>query len=269
MNNFLSRNILPNLYKTEGDVAVINEFIGKNKIQSALFYPSSGADINDLFYINGKRIDEIKAYASNIFIHSDYGYSIDYGSNTFDQEIDHPNFRTFKYKFYNNDKSINVYKLKRLNTNDIKWLIFFRGYYNEEVLKHLLDNDIKIPIVYAICDGITHGMCGGFEKSIPTILYPLIANEFGIKFIITEQDWEVVKDRIDNNSNQTRNWLNNILLVTNNQNVYDLVNLNDKDLIESLYDMLHAIKERKINTKERLNCYDSRFTEHMVLKTIV
>lgn len=269
MNNFISRNILPNSFKTEGDVAVINEFLGKDKIQSALFYPSSGDDINDLFYINGKRIDEIKDYTSNTFIHSDFRYSKDYGSNTFDQEIGHPNFRTFKYKFYNNDKSINVYKLKRLNTNDIKWLIFFRGYYNEEVLKHLLYNDIKIPIVYAICDGITHGMCGGFEKSIPTILYPLIANEFGIKFIITEQDWEVVKDRIDNNSNQTRNWLNNILLVTNNQNVYDLLNLNDKDLIESLYDKLHAIKERKINTKERLNCYDSRFTEHMVLKTIV
>lgn len=103
MNKFLSRDILPSSFRTEGDVSIINELYNKNNFKSAVFYPSSGFDINDLFYVNSKRIEEIRDYDTNVYIHSDFLFAEDYVL-TFDKIIGHPNFHFTKFKYFNNEK---------------------------------------------------------------------------------------------------------------------------------------------------------------------
>jgi len=273
MANFPFRNILPEVFNTEGDISVLNEFNTEIKIQSVLFYPSSGRDINDLFYVNSKRIEEINECSPNIFIHTDYMFDRDYGRPPFDQLIGYPNFYISKFKYYNDNKSINLYKLKRPNSNEKKWLVFFRGYYNEEILKELVIKKIKTPVVYAICDGITHGMGSCYEKSVPTILYPLLASDLGINFIITEQGWDSLRSRLADVSyrggeDEFRFWLKNILLITNDHFIKQLLNLSDEDLRKSIRQKLGAINEQRLNKEGKLRCYDDRFTEEMKLKKI-
>ncbi len=274
MANFPFRNLLPEAFQSDGDISVLNEFNTEIKMQSVLFYPSSGSDINDLFYVNSKRIEEINECSPNIFIHTDYMFYKDYGRHTFDQLIGYPNFYISKFKYFNDNKSINLYKLKRPNSNEIKWLVFFRGYYNEEILKELVINKIETPIVYAICDGITHGMGGCYEKSVPTVLYPLLPSILGIKFIITEQGWNSVKRLLEEErhtigaDDKFRIWLKNILLISNNPFISTVLNLSDEDLRKSIRQKLGAINEQRLNKEGKLRCYDNRFTEEMKLKKI-
>ena len=185
----------------------------------------------------------------------------------------YPNFNISKFKYFNDNKSISLYKLKRPNSYEIKWLVFFRGYYNEEILKELVINKIKTPVVYAICDGITHGMGGCYEKSVPTILYPLLAPALGIKFIITEQGWDSVRSRLQDvrfagAEDEVRLWLKNILLITKNPFIESLLSLSDEGLRKSLRQKLGAIYEQMLNEEGNLKCYDQRFTEQMKLKKI-
>lgn len=233
---FLFQNILPEEYKTGGDESVLHEFNIQIKNKSILFYPSSGIDINDLIYVNSNSLEEINEYNPKVFIHSDYS---DYGSLSLDILLRDHNFVATKFEYFDDKKSINLYKLKQSNSDEIEWLVFFHGYYNEEILKELIINKIKIPLVYTICDGITHGMGGGYENSIPTILYPLIASDLGINFIITEQGWDRTKYILeDENSEMLRIWLQNILLITNSDYVTNLLNLNDEELKNSIWQKL-------------------------------
>jgi len=271
MINFVFNKLLQMPFNTEGDISVLNEFNSVIKIQSVLFYPSSGADINDLFYVNSKRIEEINECSPNIFVHTDFMFRRDYGLPTFDQLLEYPNFYISNPKYLNDDKSINIYKLRRPNSNEIKWLIFFRGYYNEDIIKELIINKIKIPVVYAICDGITHGMGACNEKNIPTILYPLLASDLGIKFIITEQGWDTVKKRLEDASytlgeDEFRLWLKNILLISDNLFIKHLLNLSNEDLRNILRRELGAINEKSLNEDGKLRCYHVTYTKEMKLK---
>jgi hypothetical protein len=56
----------------------------------------------------------------------------------------------------------------------------------------MINNNIVTPIIYSKCDGITSGM-GVVPESIPTIIYPLLNKDLGIKYIVTEQSWERIK----------------------------------------------------------------------------
>ena len=274
MSNSFFRNLLPTNFNTEGDKSVLKEINFEIENQSVLFYPSSGIDFNDLFYVNSKRIEEINEFSPNIFIHTDYMCYRDFGLTIFDRLIDYPNFNILsKLKYYNDEKSINLYKLKRPNSQEIKWLVFFRGYYNEEIIKELVVNKIKTPVVYAICDGITNGMGNCYEKSIPTILYPFLASDLGINFIITEQSWDFVRGRFEDEvflegEDIFRLWLKNIFVITNDDFIKQLLDLSNEDLRKSIRQRLSAIIERRLNEEGKLRCYDDRFAEVITLKKI-
>jgi hypothetical protein len=181
----------------QGNERLLHEFENELSTSTILFYPSSGFDLNDMFYVNNSRLPEISDYNPQIFIHSDYLQVLDHYPNVFDYQLSYPDFELIdscKWITPQSDthtkKSINLYRLKKGNAKEKIWLIFFRGYYNEEVLELMLQHQIRIPIVYTVCDGITIGMGGGYENSIPTLLYPLLSKELGIRFIITEQSWK-------------------------------------------------------------------------------
>jgi hypothetical protein len=170
----------------------------------------------------------------------------------------------------NNDENrIELYKLEVPNSNSIKWLIFFRGFHNEDILKEIIQKKLNIHFVYAVCDGITHGSSDvDRRKSIPTIFYPLFANSIGLRFIITEQNFMQIKNYI--NTTDTfilRMNLKNILKLSVNEKIVGMLNLDDKKLKDSIIDFLGDIKEKKINDK-RLMVFDSSFSEELVLKEI-
>lgn len=260
MTNFVFYNLLPNNFEIKGDISILPEFNSEIKIQSVLFYPSSGEDLVDLFYVNSKRIKEISECSPNVFIHTDYYSSTNFLqwpwriSQEFDNFLNFPNYNRISTLIYHNDKkAIHLYKLKRPNSNEIKWLIFFSGYFNEDILKDLISNKIKIPVVFSVCDGITSGMGGCNEEAVPTLLYPLLAVDLGIKFIITEQN----RRRLDLSENllwnskqlkQWRRWMENILLIKSNSFVEDLLILSDEDLMKGLRQKLGAIHEQEFNT---------------------
>jgi 2-polyprenyl-3-methyl-5-hydroxy-6-metoxy-1,4-benzoquinol methylase len=259
MNLFFS-TLMPESYKIEGDIFIENEIKEVIEKQSILFYPSSGSDIDDLFYANSKRIEEIGELSPNVFIHSDF-YARDikeFNTNyLFDEKLGrHISFPIVsKLKYFNEERSINIYKLKQAGINEVKWLFLFRGYFNEEILHFLFLNEIKVPLVYSVCDGITSGMGG--VGGIPTILYPLFASELGLKFIITEYGWSSVKMRVENpgddRKDELRNWLKTIVSIISIQFINDIFNLPDEELRKKISQKLSAIDEQLINREGVFN----------------
>ena len=275
INNFPFKNLFSNLNYREGDTSTLLEFKKCLLNSSVLFYPSSGIDINDILYIKEERINAEKFIEPNIFIHSDFMHILDYNV-PFEFNIRLPNFKIKSYcKFFyaemqNRDENrIELYKLEVPNSNKIKWLIFFRGFYNEDILKEIIQKKLNISFVYAVCDGITHGMSfSNIDKSIPTIFYPLFANSIGLKFIVTEQNFLQIKHYINNADTAIlRINLKNILKLSENENIVEMLNLDDERLKDSIIDFLGNIKEKKINDKQ-LKVFDSRFSADLVLKEI-
>jgi len=261
---------------TEGNKATLREFNKCLYNGTILFYPSSGDDINDLLYIRNERIIKSEFQEPNIFIHCDFMHNFDINYK-FQFKLKYPNFdiQSF-YNFYFtepfdrlNEKQINLYKLRIPNSDKIKWLIFFRGFYNEDILKEIIQKKLNISFVYAVCDGITHGMgISNIDKSIPTIFYPLFANSIGLKFIVTEQNFLQIKNYINITDTFTlRMNLKNILNLSVNEKIVGMLNLDDEKLKDSIIDFLGDIKEEKINNKH-LKVFDSRFSEDLVLKEI-
>jgi hypothetical protein len=274
-NPIAFENFFSKLNYREGNFTVLREFNRYLFEGTILFYPSSGLDINDLLYIKEGRIDAENFVSPNIFIHVDYMCKADFNI-PFEFRIRYPNFIIQSYyKFFysemqNNDENrIELYKLEVPNSNSIKWLIFFRGFYNEDILKEIIQKKLNIHFVYAVCDGITHDSSDvDRRKSIPTIFYPLFANSIGLRFIITEQNFMQIKNYI--NTTDTfilRTNLKNILKLSVNEKIVGMLNLDDKKLKDSIIDFLGDIKEKKINDK-RLMVFDSSFSEELVLKEI-
>ena len=253
-------------------LSLLKELSGAMANMAISYYPSSGADINDLFYANNKKIELLGELNPSVFIHSDFNHTDLNSLDNFDV-----NLRLHRInivgcvKVYDKSKlkSIYIYKLKTPISDEFKWLVLFWGYYNEEVLIDLIKSKINIPLIYAVCDGITLGSGASYTPSIPTIMYPFLAVDLGIKYIITEQNSEFIKSFIEQDYDQFRTWLNNVLLVSKNPSIKNLLELSNKELEKELTIRLLKIEEQFLNTNGRLRCIgDRRSTDMMVIKKI-
>ena len=256
---------------TNNRLALLNELSDEMANMAISYYPSSGADINDLFYANNKKIEQLGELNPSVFIHSDYLHTDLKSPPNFDE-----NLRLHRInivgcvKVYDKSKlkSIYIYKLKTPISDEFKWLVLFWGYYNEEVLIDLINSKINVPLIYTVCDGITSGMGAGYTPSIPTIMYPLLAVDLGIKYIITEQNSEYIKSFIEKKYYEFSTWLNNVSLMSKNPSIKSLLELSNKELEKELTIRLLQIEEQFLNTNGRLRCFDCRFTDRMVIKKI-
>lgn len=207
MEEFIFGNLIPAFHLKKGrghedsELHLINNAL---KLNQTLFYPSCGglAHIEHLFYLNNQVIPEFMDLNPKVFIHSDPYNRYDFIEFNYNREYEEcKNYLTKKFHFTllnetlycNESKTLIIYKLKRPNSDDVTWLICFCGYKNEEIIKALLEKEIKIPIVYSKGDGESSGM-GYMRGNIPTILYPLLNFELGIKFIVTEQSWKTINE---------------------------------------------------------------------------
>jgi|688.fasta_scaffold280992_2 hypothetical protein len=267
----------------KGNYGLLLRFEMALKSTNVMLYPSSGNDTTDILYVNNSRLQELGELNPRIFIHCDYLYSVDHYPIDFERNnLSYPDFsivdscKLISINHHNNEakQSINLYQIKRINSDDKLWLLFFRGYYNEYVLQTLLNHKIKTAIVYAVCDGITHGMGSCNEQQIPTLLYPLLSEALGIQYIITEQTWASSKHRFENKNNiyngkdECRVWLENIDQVYPKQEIEDVLKLSDEEIRAFLITKLSVVKEHLINSNDKLRCFDIRFLNSLALKTI-
>ena len=256
---------------TNYELSLLNELSDEMANMAISYYPSSGADINDLFYANNKKIEQLGELNPSVFIHSDYLYNDHNSIYKFDQYL-----RSLQIdvkgsvKVYDKSKykSIYIYKLKTPISDEFKWLVFFQGYYNESVISDLINCKINVPLIYTVCDGMTSGMGGCNSQAIPSIMYPLLAVDLGIKYIITEQNSEYIKSFIEKKYYEFSTWLNNVSLMSKNPSIKSLLELSNKELEKELTIRLLQIEEQFLNTNGRLRCFDSRFTDRMVIKKI-
>lgn len=255
----------------KNELSLLSELYREMLNMAISYYPSSGWDINDFFYANNKKIELLGEFNPSVFIHSDYLQNDLNSINKFDQVL-RLNRIYIKglVKVYDKSKlkSIYIYKLKTPISDDFKWLVLFLGYYNEEVLIDLINSKIKVPLIYSVCDGITLGMGAGYTQSIPTIMYPLLAVDLGLKYIITEQSSEILNFFIETRYDDFRTWLYNISIVSKNPLIKNLHRLSDKMLEKELTSRLFLIDEQFLNTNGKLRCYVGQSTDNMVIKKI-
>ena len=272
MKDFIFNPLLPYNLKAEGTIDTLRQFNSDFKTANKLFYPSAGSDTTDLEYVNKKALSELKDISPTIFIHSDYGTSFKYlfeSSGTFI----YPNFSILSsfYLWGDAEKSIKILKLSSVGSEQHIWLLYFEGYFNEEILKFLIQKQIQIDIVYAVCDGITHGMGGCNREAVPTILYPFLAEHLNLKYIITEQSYEgYVKKNLEfgNSSKRFRRWFKNIDLIVADYSLKSIQELEDIDFIQKIQQILSDIPETKINSLRKARIYDHRFSHLFVLKQL-
>ena len=256
--------IISKLADREGQISILDGFNSALAENKNLFYPSSGIDINDLLYINPNRI-KLACPFPKVFIHCDKLATHDYGVN-FDSQL------SFTFEILGVfkksdlvDKSCNIYKLKNRNSQDIKWLIFFRGFRNEEILKILVMKKVDINVLYSICDGITSGMAG-VDLSVPTILYPIFKNELKLKNIITEQG----KSRVENIVRDIdvlclKKWLINVGSINHYSSLDHYLNLDDEELKDQLILDFGSINEELININGKLMVFAGHYADSVEL----
>ena len=257
---------------TNNQLSLLNELSDEMANMAISYYPSSGADINDLFYANNKKVERLGELNPSIFIHSDFIHTDLNSPDNFDKDLRLHRINILgSVKVFDKSKlkSIYIYKLKTPISDEFKWLVLFWGYYNEEVLIDLINSKINVPLIYTVCDGITSGTGAGYTPSIPTIMYPFLAVDLGIKYIITEQNSEYIKSFIEQKYDQFRTWLNNVLLVSKNPSIKNLLELSNKELEKELTIRLLKIEQQFLNTNGRLRCIGGyQFTDMMVIKKI-
>jgi hypothetical protein len=223
---------------------------GKN-----LFYPSCGNDINDLLYVNSKRMPQIELYIPEVFIHVDFVVD---GIGRIEQDL------RFNFTFERhcqiqicNSRSqcdkLSIYKLKNNVTKETSWFVLISGSYNEDVLKALVKNKIKITLLYSICDGITLGMGGVNEYAIPTLLYPIFKKVLGFSVIITDQ---IIDPANTIHLNAFKKGLAEINRIK--RNLFDQAWINDVmddiDFINQLKEIYIEYSYEELN-KSKLDCY--------------
>ena len=253
------------------ELSLLKELSDEMANMAISYYPSSGADINDLFYANNKKVELLGELNPSVFIHSDYLHTDLNSLNNFSRYLyKHDINIVGRVLVYDKSKlkSIYIYKLKTPISDEFKWLVLFWGYYNEEVLIDLINSKINVPLIYTVCDGITSGMGACYTPSIPTIMYPFLAVDLGIKYIITEQNSEYINSFIEKKYDQFRTWLNNVSLVSKNPSIKNLLELSNKELEKELTIRLLKIEEQFLNTNGKLRCFDDRSTDMMVIKKI-
>jgi hypothetical protein len=266
----------------KGNYGLLLRFEKALKASTVVFYPSSGDDISDILYVHNARLHELGELNPGIFIHCDYLFNVDYYPIKFERNLGYPDFsivdscKFISTNHHNNatEQSINLYQIKQINSDNELWLLFFRGYYNEYVLQNLFQHNIKTPIVYTVCDGITIGMGSCNEQQIPTLLYPLLSEKLGIQYIITEQTWASSKYRFENKNSlyngkdECRVWLENVVQVYPKQELQEVLKLSDEEIRAFLISKLSAVKEHLINSNNKLRCFDIRFSDRLAIKTL-
>jgi hypothetical protein len=260
--DFIFEELLPkkyqlkNIYGNEFPIELIGNEIFDG---GAIYIPSSGMHrIEHLFYLNDKVIPEIQTTMPKVYIHSDAcDFYKQYNYNELRNELN----KSFHFKiineviYINEHQSVVVLMLQRPNSKDYTWLIYFWGYENEKIIKAMINKNIVTPIIYSYCDGITSGM-GFIPHSIPTILYPLLNKDLGIKYIVTEQSWKTIK-RLENSTYQfEKESLHNLLIdglkslnaVTklNVDLTSKLLELNNDDLLSTLENVLQIHMEEEL-----------------------
>jgi hypothetical protein len=223
---------------------------GKN-----LFYPSCGNDINDLLYVNSKRLPQVELYIPKVFIHVDFVVD---GIGRLEQDL------RFNFTFERhcqiqicNSRSqcdkFSIYKLKNNVTKKTSWLVLISGCYNENVLRALVKHKVKIPLLYAICDGITFGMGGVNEYAIPTLLYPIFKKVLDFRVIITDQILDAENMIHLNAFKKGLGEINRI-----KRNLFDQAWINDVmvdiDFINQLKEIYLDYSFEELN-KSKLDCY--------------
>jgi hypothetical protein len=272
MKDFIFNKLLPQNLNADGTIQTLRQFNQEFKTKNKLFYPSAGNDTTDLVYVNDTNLSELQDISPSIFIHSDFRTTVDqmYGS---DKTLIYPNFSIQEYFHLWGDaqKSITIMRLLDNNNNNLIWLIYFSGYYNEEILKFLISEKIQVNIVYSVCDGITYGMGGCNREAVPTILYPLIAKHIQLKYIITEQSYDkYVKMYFEfvNTPKRFRRWLTYINLIVSDEELQALQQLDNYNFITNLQKILEDIKETRINSYRKTRIYDERYGHLLVLKQL-
>lgn len=169
------------------DIREIVDLLNSFMTKSIVYYPSSGLDINDIHYVNEKKIPAIKVGIPNVFIHSD---ALDYHTNAYYYQLNNPVYtwlEGFEWRD-NGNKRIYVKRYRRNGLDSDFWYIYFKCFCNEIILKSFLKCRMKVDLIFCPVDGITSGMgAGGICENVPTLFYPLLAKDLRIKYIITDQ----------------------------------------------------------------------------------
>lgn len=184
------------------------------QLEKALFagaplihYPSSGADMRDILYFNRERLDELPEDPA-VFIHSDYyidGYRLNHSFFSMllpcFRHITSSSVLPLKAGEY---ATFQLIKMEAKGRREPLWILFFSGVRNEEVLSMLINNNIKVPYRYAVCDGITSGMFS-VEESISTAFY-FYFEELGTHHVITEYGRDKIRYRVSESEAMARTY---------------------------------------------------------------
>lgn len=226
IGKFLENSLLNNSVKTwrgkgeaynkEFSLGYIVNLLNSYCSNGVVYYPSSGTDVNDVHYVNTKKIPEIMIDMPNIFIHTD---AMDNYSHFYKGLFHPPVYSWMEGYEWNDDgnKRIIINRYKRNGLDIDFWFIYFNCFCNEVILKAFLSTGMNVDIVFCPVDGITSGM-GAFEdcENVPTLLYPLISKQLGIKYIITDQPSKSIDTQ---SSKKISEWINNLNKLHNDINV--------------------------------------------------
>lgn len=211
LENFFHKNVLGKWeklnvgYDNEVDIRYIVAYLDSFETKGVVYYPSSGLDVNDIHYVNEKKIPAIKVGMPNVFIHSD---ALDYYTDNYRYQLRFPVYNWiegFEWSDSGN-KRIYVQHYKRNGLDTDFWYIYFKCFCNEIILKSFLKSSIKVDLIFCPVDGITSGMgAGGLCENVPTLFYPLLSKNLGIKYIITDQS----SDNLSGLSEYFSQWISN------------------------------------------------------------
>jgi len=250
----------------EGKANLLAEFNRDFEIYDKLLYPSAGFDVNDVYYVNERHIKDFNVPVPRVFIHCDAAnYLTDdaYGIEFFDNKLKMVLSIEGRLRLhYNDQKQIVIYKYQHPFNSQYSWLIVFCAFKNEEMLKLLLEDKVEITALYTICDGISYGMFGGYENSVPTVLYPFLYADLKLKYHISDFDANQIKVWFDKKDayRYTRENMQNLYLLKPTHEVIDLLEMSDEELSKALIEKLSIYKEIPANTNEKLCIFDFRLS---------
>ncbi|HPR13627.1 MAG TPA: hypothetical protein PLV06_14665 [Bacteroidales bacterium] len=251
----LERLITSDVIQVTGDIGILDNFLKDFYQQPRLFYPSSNLDTRDVLFINGDRLSELGENSPFIYIHCDASCPSEFEYFRVDSQEPSLSINLVLGISKEEKRKIFIFKIHKPYSEDRLWLIYFAGYWNEDILKILIKDGVRVPVLYTTCDGITNGM-GGYENSVPAILYPLLYDQLVIQCHIADQSNEDAKIIINGREPEiVRRWLNNIVLISRNPTVSELLKLNDTQMKNRLIDYLERYKETDVNNDKITRVY--------------
>jgi len=163
---------------------LLNEDLKKNQI---LWYPSSGFDVTDIINVNNEMFPEFEFNNPDIFIHNDLLFDVyQFRNQIIENKIYIIKEICLAINHQNNSKELNLFYISTKGKS--KWVIYFSKLANEQLLKLFLEYSVKIKFIYSVCDGIWHGMGGGYPNAvtIPTKFYSFFYTSLHTSFHISE-----------------------------------------------------------------------------------